>query len=58
MRSVEPGLCYFASLSWQKSKLEEKGISEIGEIDFSVRITDNDLYSVEIFADDTFTLNP
>ncbi len=58
MRSVEPGQCYFATLSWQNSKLAEKGIEEIEEITFTMRVTDNDPYSVEELVNDTFTLNP
>ena len=52
------GKCAFASMSWSDSTLEENSIAEIEEIEFTLRIYDNNDWLAEAFAEENITLNP
>ncbi len=56
--SVSAGNCAFSSMSWSNSKLEENGISEIYEIEMTLRAYDDDDWMADDFANETVILNP
>lgn len=56
--SLKGGKCTFTSMSWSNSSLEENGITDVEEIEFTLRVYNFD----DLMADDIFnekiTLNP
>lgn len=56
--SVMPGKCAFSSMSWSNTTLEENGISEVEEIEFSFKAHDSNDLMADDFANETITLNP
>lgn len=56
--SVASGKCAFSSMSWSDTALEENGISEIEEIEFTIRAYDNNDFTADDFANELITLNP
>lgn len=56
--AVTAGKCAFGSMSWSDSTLEENSIAEIEEIEFTLRIYDNNDWLAEAFAEENITLNP
>ena len=57
-KAVMAGKCAFASMSWSDSTLEKNSIAEIEEIEFTLRIYDNNDWLAEAFAEENITLNP
>lgn len=57
-KAVTAGKCAFGSMSWSDSTLEENGITEIEEIEFTLRIYDNDDWMADAFAEESITLKP
>lgn len=55
---VHAGNCAFSSLSWDNTTLEDNGITEIEEIEFSFHASDNDDWLSDPIMDEIFTLNP
>lgn len=56
--SVSAGKCSFNSMSWSDNTLNENGISEVGEIEFTLRVYDSDnLFDGDLF-NETVVLNP
>ena len=53
---VTAGKCEFTSISWDDETLEENGITEIEEIEFSLDVYDNDDWTS--YSNETITLNP
>lgn len=49
--------CAFSSVGWYWSYLEEDGITEIEEIEFTITAYDSDTY-VDTYCEETVTLNP
>ncbi len=56
--SVNPQRCEFTSVSWTDSALEENGISEVEEIEFSLIVHDYDDYMADPVVSQTVTLKP
>ena len=56
--TVSAGNCAFSSMSWYDSSLEECEITEVTEIEFTLRAYDSDNWLDEDFANITVTLNP
>lgn len=57
-KAVTAGKCAFTSMSWSDSALEENSITAIEEIEFTLRIYDNNDWMAESFAEEIITLNP
>ena len=57
-KAVTAGKCAFGSMSWSDSTLEENSIAEIEEIEFTLRIYDNNDWLAEAFAEENIILNP
>ncbi len=57
-KSVPAGDCAYSSMSWSDSKLEENGISEVSEIEMTVRVYDFDDWLADDFVRETVTVNP
>lgn len=55
---VTAGKCSFKSLDWYGSTLEENGITEVNNIEFTIKAYDNDDWLSDYFMEDTITLNP
>ncbi len=56
--SLSPGKSKFSSMHWSDSKLEENGIEEIDEIEFTLRIYDvNHILDGDVYKE-MITLNP
>lgn len=56
--SVRPGKCAFSSITWFDSTLEENDITEVEEIEFSLRAYDANDWTADDFANQVITLNP
>lgn len=56
--TVAPDKCAFSSMAWSDSTLEENGISEIEEIEFSFSAHDNNDLMSDNLVNETITLNP
>lgn len=56
--SVLPGKCAFDSVTWYDSTLEEIEVTEVEEIEFTMRAYDNTDWLADDFANETVTLNP
>lgn len=57
-KSVIPGKCAFTSMSWGNSTLEENGIENVEEIEFTIKIYDANDWVAEPYAHETITLTP
>ena len=56
--SLDGGKCMFSSISWSDTALEESGITDIEEIEFTLRAYDfDDLMAGDVF-NEKITLNP
>ena len=56
--SVMAGKCTFSSMSWSNTTLEENDITEVTEIEFTLRAYDSNDWSGSDFANEIITLNP
>lgn len=56
--SVTAGKCTFNSMTWSDSTLEDNGISEVNEIEFTLKAYDNNDWFADKFAEETIKLNP
>lgn len=56
--SVSAGKCAFSSMSWSKTTLEENGITAVEEIEFTLRVYDNDNWMAGDFVNEVILLNP
>ena len=56
--SVSSGKCAFSSMSWSDTILEENGISTIEEIEFNLRVYNEDDWFDDDFVNKTVTLIP
>lgn len=56
--SVSPNKCAFSSVTWFSSTLEENGISEVTELEFTMRVYDNGDWFADDFANETIRLTP
>lgn len=56
--SVVAGKCAFSSMSWPNTTLEENGITDVNNIEFTLRVYDNDDFSANDLANEVITLNP
>lgn len=56
--SVSAGKCAFSSITWYDTTLEENGITEIEEIEFTFRAYDYEDWLADDFTNETITLNP
>ena len=57
-KSVSAGKCAFSSMSWSNTTLEENGITVIEEIEFNLRVYDEDNWFADDLANQTVTLTP
>ncbi len=57
-KSVSAGKCAFSSMSWSSTTLEENGITVIEEIEFNLRVYDEDNWFDDDLANKTVTLTP
>ena len=57
-KSVSSGKCAFSSMSWSDTTLEENGITAIEEIEFNLRVYDEDNWMGDDFANKNVTLTP
>ncbi len=56
--SVAAGRDRYSSMSWSNSTLEENGIENVTEIEFTFRAHDYDDYSAPDYVNETITVNP
>ena len=56
--SVMPNKCTFSSVSWYESSLESNGITEVEEIEFSIRVYNYDDWRADDYVDEIVVLNP
>ncbi len=56
--SVNAGKCAFDSISWSDTTLEENSITEIEEIEFTLRVYDNNDWLSDDIINEAITLNP
>ncbi|MBE6701506.1 MAG: hypothetical protein E7582_06450 [Ruminococcaceae bacterium] len=56
--SVSSGKCAFSSMSWSDSTLEENGITDVEEIEFNLRVYDEDNWLSDDLVNKTVTLIP
>ena len=57
-KTVYSGMCAFASMSWSDTTLEENGITAIEEIEFNLRVYNDDDWFEDDWVNETVTLNP
>lgn len=57
-KSVAAGKCAFSSMSWANTTLEENGITEVNNIEFTLRAYDNDDFTANDLANEVITLTP
>ncbi len=57
-KSVSAGKCAFSSMSWSDTTLEENGITAVDEIEFNLRIYDEDDWFADDLVNKTVTLVP
>ena len=56
--SVDAGKCAFSDLSWFESDFEENGITDVENIEFTLRVYNEEDWSDEDFANELITLTP
>lgn len=56
--SVRAGKCAFGSVTWANSTLEENGISEVENLEFTIRAFNENDWSEDDFVNELITLNP
>lgn len=56
--SVAAGKCTFSSMSWSDSAFEDNGITEVTEIEFTLKAYDNNDWFADKFAEEIIKLNP
>ena len=56
--SVPAGCKKITTISFSSSKFEENGIEKVEEIEFELRVYDNDNWMAKDFVKDTFTYKP
>ena len=56
--SVDAGKCAFSSMSWFESDFEENGITDVEEIEFSLRVDNEEDWTADNYAYEQITLNP
>ncbi len=56
--SVPAGKCAFTSMSWADTTLEENQITQVEEIEFRLKVSDNGDWTAGPYADEVITLNP
>ncbi|MBR5272203.1 MAG: hypothetical protein IKU25_02240 [Clostridia bacterium] len=56
--TVLPGKCRFSTMSWFDTDFEENEITEVEEIEFTLRAYDNEDWGASDFANVKITLNP
>lgn len=57
-KSVAPGKCAFTSMSWSDTTLEENGITSVEEIEFLLRVYDDENWTGSDVINEVFTINP
>lgn len=57
-KSVSKNKCAFTSMSWSDSKFEANGITEVEEIEFNIRVYDNEDWFDDDLVNKTVTVNP
>lgn len=56
--SVGAGYCAFSAITWLDSTLEENGITEVENIEFVLRVYDEEDWSADDFFNETITIEP
>ena len=56
--SVSAGKCAFSSMSWSDTTLEDNGITAVEEIEFTLRVHDNDNWMADDFVNEVIILHP
>lgn len=56
--TVLPGKCAFSDMSWLESDFEENGITDVTELEFTLRAYDSDDWMAEDLVKEIITLNP
>lgn len=56
--SVGAGNCAFSSITWLDSLLEENGITEVEDIEFVLRVYDEDDWTADDFCNERITIEP
>ena len=56
--SVDAGKCAFSDMSWFESDFEENGITDVENIEFTLRVYNEEDWSDEDFANELITLTP
>lgn len=56
--SVDAGKCAFSDISWFESDFEENGIADVENIEFTLRVYNEEDWSDEDFANELITLTP
>lgn len=56
--SVPAGKVHFSEMSWFETDFEDNGITEVEEIEFQLRVYDNNDWMADDFASEVITLNP
>jgi hypothetical protein len=57
-RSVQPGKCAFTTMSWSEETLKENDISEIEEIEFTLKASDSNDWLADDIFNEVITLKP
>lgn len=57
-KSVSPNKCAFSSITWFSSTLEENHISEVTELEFTMRVYDSGDWFADDFANEKVLLTP
>lgn len=56
--TVAAGNCAFSKMSWSDSVFEENGITDVEEIEFILKVYDNDDLFADTLMEERFTVNP
>ena len=57
-KTLAPGNCAFADMSWYSSSFEENGITDVEEIEFSLRVYNADDFWADDLYHDTLKITP
>lgn len=56
--SVGAGYCAFSSITWMDSVLEENGITDVEDIEFTLRVYDEEDWLADDFCNEKITITP
>lgn len=56
--SVDAGYCAFSAITWMDSVLEENGIDEVENIEFTLRVYDEEDWLADDFCNEKITIEP